>query len=222
MVGQPARSAAKARPTIIIHCRNVDCCHRAVKIVRHSELWGNFLSGYPAFQLMSCDRPPRPLAQDPLEQINEQSDEVYIKTGLASHTFANPIFFKLTTESGVVDFRRATMGGTVLVDGKARGLTVSHACHTAPFDESGGSADEDEVESIWSDSEEEQNVSDGEDDVGFSDAGMRPHSTSHEPSPRASFEAKFSPADFWHAREKTAKLSPISPHLATSNVGQTR
>ena len=165
MVGQVARSAAKARPTIIIHCRNVDCCHRAVKIVRHSELWVDFLKQYPAFQLMSRDRPPRPLARDFRRRDDVESGFVYIDTNLTSQTFATHIFFKLTTVPGVVGFRQATMDGTVLVDGEAKGLTIAHALHTTLLDEIAGGAGEDEVESIWSDTEEEADVSDEEDDI---------------------------------------------------------
>lgn len=165
MVGQVARGAAKARPTIIIHCRNVDCCHRAVKIVRHSELWIDFLKQYPAFKLMSRDRPPRPLARDFLQRGDVDSEQVYINSRLTSETFATPIFFKL---DGVVGFRQATMGGMLSVGGEATGLTVVHALHATLLDDFAGASD-DEVESFWSDTEEEGDDSSASEDDGGDD-----------------------------------------------------
>jgi hypothetical protein len=172
MVGLVARSAARARPTIVVHCRNVDCCHRAIRIIQASELWLAFIRLYPAFQLMSRNRPPRPLAGSLWDSEAALDNVVYGNTRLISHTIATPVYFKVPAVPALVAFRQATMGGTILVGGQARGLTVAHAVHSTLADLLPHTDDDGEaVESIFDGLQEEQNDSEIDDDVDITSTG---------------------------------------------------
>jgi hypothetical protein len=124
------RDRADARPTIIVHCRYLAACKRAIEIIKDAEAWRLFERKYPAFQLKPSNRPPRPLAfvpgtRSPPTKYSKGS-VVWAATTISTTTRIQ-IRHRLDEGTKTTLSSEATAGGHALLNGKLCALTVAHA-----------------------------------------------------------------------------------------------
>ena len=118
-----------AVPTIILGCESTAVRTKAKNVLKDSGL----LKPFPGIALKPTSRTPDPLAGGdnlgefkPFESNNDGNmDSIYTFNG-AKERCGIPIFLGGANNPPPRFARKATMGGTILVDGVAYGLSVSH------------------------------------------------------------------------------------------------
>ncbi|KAI9796345.1 MAG: peptide-N4-(N-acetyl-beta- glucosaminyl)asparagine amidase [Piccolia ochrophora] len=168
------RHQGRARPSIILHCRQTSICQKAIGIIMETKWWKSFKQKYPAFTFTIRSCAPRPI---------ELADEVTLSNfqGLAGDVFAPgfkqsasnccglPIFILLPDGNSSSNqrlkspdrnssslYRQATMGGIVRVGNELRGLTVAHSFHILSQDDA--IIDEEEEVTFFDDESEDEAI----------------------------------------------------------------
>ncbi|KAL9122717.1 MAG: hypothetical protein Q9187_000736 [Circinaria calcarea] len=113
-----------AVPTIILGCQSTAVRTKAKNILKESGL----LKSFPGIALKKTNRAPDPLAAgDELDESNNRDDvdAIYTLKG-AKEQCGIRIFLGGADNPPTQSAREATMGGIVLIDGVAYGISVSH------------------------------------------------------------------------------------------------
>jgi len=119
-----------AEPVLLFDCLDAKTRAKVVAIVKESQLWKVIVKKYPALRLASSARVPQECISDQvaanLPDVIDASGAVF-SNGMLHYLCGVQIYVDVSKNSLSSSFRKATLGGIVLVDNVPHGITVAHA-----------------------------------------------------------------------------------------------
>lgn len=126
------RDETHAEPVLLFECFDRKTLAKVVDIVKKSQLWKNIIEKHPALRLASSSRGPQGscFTVDMLEN-SDGSNAVY-SDGPLHQLYGVQIYVNSFQHSSSLSFRKATLGGLILIDDVFHAMTVAHLFEDAP------------------------------------------------------------------------------------------
>lgn len=126
------RNESDAEPVLLFECLDGKTRTKVVDIVRRSKLWKFTIKKHPALRLASSSRGPQGSGSAAeIPDISDASGVVYCD-GTLHNLCGVQIYVDLSQASSPPSFRKATLGGLILVDDVLHGMTVAHLFKDTP------------------------------------------------------------------------------------------
>lgn len=121
-----------AEPVLLFECLDGKTRAKVVKIVKKSPLWKNIKQRHPALRIASSARGPQGSGSTmDMPESSDASDVVYCDR-TPHQLYGLQIYVDLSHDSSPSSFRKATLGGLILVDNVLHGMTVAHLFKDTP------------------------------------------------------------------------------------------
>lgn len=136
------RDISHAEPVLLFECLDGKTRAKVVDIVKNSQLWKDIIKKHPALRLDSSSRGPQgSCSAADMPYKSDASNAVYCDRPL-HQLHGVQIYVNTSQDSSPPLFRKATLGGLILVGDVLHALTVAHLFKDTPqpqtvFDETG-------------------------------------------------------------------------------------
>ena len=126
------RDEAHAEPVLLFECLDGKTLAKVINIVKKSQHWKKIIEKYPALRLASNSRGPQGscFTVDMLEN-SDGSNAIYCD-GPLHQLYGVQIYVNSFRDSSHLSFRKATLGGLILIDDVIHAMTVAHLFKDAP------------------------------------------------------------------------------------------
>lgn len=126
------RDESHAEPVLLFECLDGKTRAKVVDIVKKSQLWKGIVKKHPALRLASSSRGPQGScsAMD-MPQKADAPNAVYCEKS-SNQLYGVQIYVDSLQDSSSPSFRKATLGGLILVDNVLHAMTVAHLFKDTP------------------------------------------------------------------------------------------
>ena len=120
------RDESHAEPVLLFECLDGKTRVKIVDIVKKSQLWKDITKKHPALRLASSSRGPQgSCATMDMTRKSDASNAVYCD-GPLHQLYGVQIYVNSSQSSSPPSFRKATLGGLILIDDFLHAMTVAH------------------------------------------------------------------------------------------------